>query len=245
MSNNQSKVKKAILLAAGFGSRMVPVTIHTPKPLVKVNGKRIIDTLIDACLAADIEEIYIVRGYLGEQFDFLLEKYPMIRFIDNPLYDKANNISSALAVRELLSNAYVMEADLYLHDPSIITKYHNGSDFLAIKKDKTDDWCFEVEDDIIVKEKVGGENCWQMVGISYWSEEDGKKLAGDIDEVYNQPGGKNAYWEQVPLLYRKERYRVAVRECKDEDVVEIDTFDELKALDPSYERYSYGNQSTV
>ena len=133
------KAKRAILLAAGFGSRMVPVTLHTPKPLVKVNGKRIIDTLIDTCLAADIEEIYIVRGYLGEQFDVLLEKYPMIRFIDNPLFDKANNISSALAVRELLSNAYVMEADLYLHNPSIITKYHNGSDFLAIKKDKTDD----------------------------------------------------------------------------------------------------------
>lgn len=245
MNKNKNISKRAILLAAGFGSRMVPVTLQTPKPLVKVNGIRIIDTLIDACLAAEIEEIYIVRGYLGEQFDVLLGKYPMIRFIDNPLYDKANNISSALAVRELLSNAYVMEADLYLHNPSIITKYHDSSDFLAIKKDKTDDWCFEVEDDIIVKEKVGGENCWQMVGISYWTEEDGKKLAEDIAAVFNQPDGKNAYWEQVPLFYRRERYRVTVRECKNEDVVEIDTFDELKALDPSYERYRYGNQSTV
>ena len=245
MNNNQSKAQRAILLAAGFGSRMVPVTLDTPKPLVRVNGKRILDTLIDACLAADINDIYIVRGYLGEQFNVLLGKYPMIKFIDNPLYDKANNISSALAVKDLLSNAYVMEADLYLHDPSIITKFHGGSDFLAIKTDKTDDWCFEVENGVITKEKVGGENCWQMVGISYWSEEDGKKLSEDIAAVYDQPNGKNVYWEQVPLVYRKMRYRVAVRECKNEDVVEIDTFDELKTLDPSYERYSYGNQSTV
>ena len=126
------RAKRAIFLAAGFGSRMVPVTLDTPKPLVRVNGKRIIDGLIDACLGAGIEEIYIIRGYLGEKFDELLEKYPMIKFTENPLYDKANNISSALLARELLQNAYVFEADLLLANPEIITKYHCGSDFLAI-----------------------------------------------------------------------------------------------------------------
>lgn len=245
MDKKQSKAERAILLAAGVGSRMAPVTLQTPKPLVGVNGLRIIDSLIDACLDADIREIYIVRGYLAWRFDELLDKYPMIQFIDNPLFDKANNISSALAVRELLSNAYVMEADLLIGNSSIITKYHNSSDFLAIKKKKTEDWCFEVENGVIKKEKFGGENCWQMVGISYWNEEDGKKLAEDIKTVFDQPDGKNTYWEQVPLEFCKDRYSVAVRECKDEDVVEIDTFDELKVLDPSYERFNYDNQSTL
>ena len=103
------KAKRAILLAAGFGSRMVPVTLHTPKPLVKVNGKRIIDTLIDTCLAADIEEIYIVRGYLGEQFNVLLGKYPMIKFIDNPLYDKANNILKLAVLEARLMKSETVE----------------------------------------------------------------------------------------------------------------------------------------
>ena len=98
------RVRRAIFLAAGFGSRMVPITFNTPKPLVRVRGRRLIDGLIDACLAADIEEIYIVRGYLAEQFDQLLYKYPMIKFIDNPLYNEANNISSAAAVKDLISN---------------------------------------------------------------------------------------------------------------------------------------------
>ena len=88
------RVKRAIFIAAGFGSRMVPITLNTPKPLVRVNGKRIIDTLLDAVVAAGIEEIYIVRGYLGEQFDQLLYKYPTIKFIENPGYNEANNISS-------------------------------------------------------------------------------------------------------------------------------------------------------
>lgn len=192
------RAKRAIFIAAGFGSRLVPITFNTPKPLVRVHGQRIIDGLIDACLDAGINEIYIVRGYLAEQFDQLLYKYPMIRFLENPVYNEANNISSAMVARYMLSNAYVFEADLLISNPKIITKYHYTSDFLAIKKDRTDDWCFIVKDGVIVEEKVGGLDCWQMVGISYWNEEDGHKLSDDIKMTYEQPGGKERYWEQVP-----------------------------------------------
>lgn len=229
------RAKKAVFIAAGFGSRLVPITFNTPKPLVRVKGTRIIDTLLDACLSAGITEIYIVRGYLAEQFDQLLYKYPMIKFLENPVYNEANNISSGMVAKHLLSNAYVFEADLLLSNPGIIRKYHYTSDFLAIPKKRTDDWCFTVKDGVIVEEKVGGTDCFQMVGISYWSEADGKKLATDIADVYASPGGKERYWEQVPLVYKKEHYAVEVRECRDEDIVEIDTFNELKAIDKTYD----------
>lgn len=229
------RAKRAIFIAAGFGSRLVPITFNTPKPLVRVHGERIIDALLDACLAAEIEEIYIVRGYLAEQFDQLLYKYPMVKFLENPVYNEANNISSSLVAKHLLSNAYVFEADLLISNPKIITKYHYTSDFLGIKVDRTDDWCFDVKDNVIVEEKVGGTDCWQMVGISYWNEEDGKKLESDIAEVYSTPGGKERYWEQVPLVYKKEHYSVEISECYEEDIVEIDTFNELKAIDKTYD----------
>ncbi|MBR4579824.1 MAG: phosphocholine cytidylyltransferase family protein [Lachnospiraceae bacterium] len=231
------RAKRAIFIAAGFGVRLVPITLNTPKPLVRVFGVRIIDRLIDACLQAGIDEIYVVRGYRAEQFDELCYKYPMIKFLENPVYNEANNISSSLVARNLLSNAYVFEADLLISNPKIIKKYHYTSDFLAIKKDRSDDWCFKVKDGIIVEEKVGGEgeDIWQMVGISYWNEEDGKKLSQDIADVYASPGGKERYWEQVPLVYKKENYRVEVKECFDEDIVEIDTFKELKAIDKTYD----------
>ena len=229
------RAKRAIFIAAGFGSRLVPITFNTPKPLVRVHGQRIIDGLIDACLDAGINEIYIVRGYLAEQFDQLLYKYPMIRFLENPVYNEANNISSAMVARYMLSNAYVFEADLLISNPKIITKNHYTSDFLAIKKDRTDDWCFIVKDGVIVEEKVGGLDCWQMVGISYWNEEDGHKLSDDIKMTYEQPGGKERYWEQVPLVFCKKHYKVEVRECQENDIIEIDTFRELKAIDKTYD----------
>ena len=231
------RCKRAVFIAAGFGTRLVPITFNTPKPLVRVHGVRIIDRLIDACLAAGINELYIVRGYLGELFDQLLYKYPMIKFLENPVYNEANNISSSLVARYMLSNAYVFEADLLISNPAIIKKYHYTSDFLAIKKDRSDDWCFKVKDGIIVEEKVGGEgdDIWQMVGISYWNEADGHKLSQDIQDVYSSPGGKERYWEQVPLVYKKNHYSVKVMPCKDEDIVEIDTFNELKAIDKTYD----------
>lgn len=231
------RAKRAIFIAAGFGSRLVPITLNTPKPLVRVHGKRIIDTLLDACLEAGVNEIYIVRGYLGELFDQLLYKYPMIKFLENPMYNEANNISSSMIARYLLSNAYVFEADLVISNPKIIKKYHYTSDFLGIKKNRSDDWCFRVKDGKITEQMVGGagDDIWQMVGISYWNEMDGHKLSQDIPEVYQSPGGKERYWEQVPLAYKKENYNVEIITCLDEDIVEIDTFNELKAIDKTYD----------
>lgn len=229
------RVKRAVFIAAGFGSRMVPITLNTPKPLVRVKGVRIIDHLLDACLAAGIEDIYIVRGYLAEQFDQLLYKYPMVHFLENPVYNEANNISSAVIAKSLLSRAYVFEADLLLSNPKIIKKYHYHSDFLAIPVEKTDDWCFTVKNGVITEEKVGGTDCWQMVGISYWDEEDGKKLETDIASVYESPGGRERYWEQVPLVYKKDNYKVHVSACSADDIIEIDTLRELKAIDKTYD----------
>lgn len=230
------RAKKAIFIAAGFGSRLVPVTLNTPKPLVRVNGKRIIDSLLDACLDAGISEIYIVRGYLAEQFDQLLYKYPMIKFLENPSYNETNNISSAMVARYLLQNAYVLESDLIVSNPSIITKYHYRSDVLGIWKERTDDWCLDADKDgNVCDEKVGGLNTYQMIGIYYWNAADGAKLSEHIKEAFMAPGGKERYWETVPNQMFKGQYKIQIRPCKDEDIVEIDTFRELKAIDKTYD----------
>lgn len=237
------RVKRAVIIAAGFGSRLVPITLNTPKPLVRVHGKRIIDGLLDAVVAVGIEEIVIVRGYLSEQFDQLLYKYPMIKFVENPFYNEANNISSAMCVRYLLQNAYVFEADLLLYNPRLIKKYQYSSNYLGIPVQRTDDWCFTTKNGIIQSQQVGGElvkkatsyGLYHEIGISYWSMKDGARLAEHIEAVYKMPGGKERYWDQAPLFYFKDQYQVEIRECSFEDVVEIDTFRELKEIDKTYD----------
>ena len=164
-------------------------------------------------------------------------KYPTIRFLENLQYNETNNISSAVAAKDILSNAYVFEADLLLAEPELIKKYQYCSNILGIKTERTDDWCVVVEDGTIVEEKVGGEgsNIWRLLGVSYWTEEDGRKLSEDLVKTYQAPGGRERYWEQVPLHYCKNRYSVEIRECTEEDIKEIDTFRELRNLDHTYD----------
>ena len=229
------KVKRAIFLAAGKGTRMAPLTDTLPKPLVMVHGRAIIATLLDAVVAAGLEEIYLVRGYLGEKFDCLLKDYPQIRFIDNPDFDTANNISSIVAVADYLENAYIIESDLLLSNPALITAEQEASNYLAIPKDKTDDWCFYTDETgVIRKMAVGGENCQQMVGISYWTAEDGARLAKRAKELYADAANRQLYWDEIALDRFLPEFRIQTRLCQQNDIVEIDTLAELQALDASY-----------
>jgi CTP:phosphocholine cytidylyltransferase-like protein len=218
------RVKRALFIAAGFGSRLVPITLNTPNPLVRVHGVRIIDTLLDAVIAAGIAEIVIVRGYLGEQFDQLKYKYPSITFLENPVYNETNNLSSVMCIRYQLQNAYLLESDLLLRNPKLIARYQYTSNYLAVPTALTDDWCFETKNGVITKIRVGGRDCHHMFGVSYWNRADGAKMAEHIRQVYEMPGGKERYWDQVALEFFKKEYEIEVRECSFDDIIEIDTF---------------------
>lgn len=228
------KVRHAVFLAAGFGSRLVPITLNTPKPLIRVHGKMIIESLLDAVVNAGIEEIVIVRGYLAEQFDVLKKKYPQIKFVENPLYNEGNNISSLLAAKDYLKNSYILESDIILKNPRLVTKYQFQSNYCGVPCERTDDWCLSVEKGRISGVAVGGTDGFRMVGISYWTEKDGEKLAEDLQKVYEMPGGKERYWDNVPLTYCSRDFDLVVRSCSFDDFTEIDTFSELKAIDGAY-----------
>ncbi len=228
------RVKRAVFIAAGFGSRLVPITFNSPKPLVRVHGKRIIDSLLDAVIKKGIEEIYIVRGYLGEQFDQLLYKYPQVKFIENPDYNTANNISSIYYAREHLQNAYICEADLLLYNEDLIQKYQYSSNYLGVPVKETDDWCLYTKNGVITKVSIGGTNCNHMYGISYWDEKDGARLKEDVVSVFHMPGGRERYWDQVPLQDCLKHYSIRVRPCTFDDITEIDTLQDLMKIDPAY-----------
>lgn len=230
------RVKKAVVMAAGFGSRMMPATSDRPKPLVTVNGVRILDTLLDALVRVGIEDITIVRGYKKERFDELLGKYPFVKLVDNDEYDQTNNISSAIAVLDAIDNCYLCEADLYITNPDVITKYQYASNILGSYSLETDDWSFrQDEKGCIIDYQKGNTFCYNYYGISYWNKEDSARLRADFAHVYNQvKDGKEYFWEFIPLVLMKENYHVEIRQCNKSDIMEIDNYYELAQLDSSY-----------
>lgn len=227
------RVKRVVFFAAGLGDRMLPVTINTPKPLVRVGNKRIIDTTLQALVSKGITDITIVRGYRKEQFDQLLYDYPTIRFIDNNIFDQANSMSSAYFARHILASSYVLEADLYLSNPDLIQKYQYHSNYLGVPVPYTDDWCFEVNDGRIERVKVGGEHCHHMFGISYWTEKDAAHLADSIEKCFQDEEARNSCWD-VAVDRNISCYDLFIRECTFDDIMEIDTFQELQAVDHRY-----------
>lgn len=230
------RVKKAVVMAAGFGSRMMPATADRPKPLVTVNGVRILDTLLDALVNVGITDITVVRGYKKERFDDLLDKYPFLKLVDNDIYDQTNNISSAMAVLDAIDTCYLCEADLYITNPTVITKYQYASNILGSYSLETDDWSFQLDDDgHIINYQKGNTYCWNYYGISFWTKEDSAKMRADFKQIFEEEeGGRDYFWEFIPLVLRREKYAVEIRQCEKSDIMEIDNYYELKELDPSY-----------
>ena len=173
-----NRVKRAIIMAAGYGNRMLPITHTIPKPLIKVNGISMIETIIQALLKNEIEEIYIVVGYLKEQFKMLTKKYPMVSLIENPYFESCNNISSLYVAREHLEEAMILDGDQIIYNKDILSPNFHCSGYNCVwTEDYTEEWLLSAEGNRIVScSRSGGSKGWQLYSISRWTREDGRKL---------------------------------------------------------------------
>lgn len=232
-------VDKAIIMAAGIGKRMRPVTLHTPKPLVKVNGIRMIDTVIQGLHANGIFEIYIVVGYKKEQFYCLQEEYSGISLIENPLYDTCNNISSLYYARNHIENAMILDGDQFIFNPHILSPEFARSGYNAVWTDKpTGEWLMTVENDIVTHcSRTGGKQGWQLYSISRWTGEDGRRLATHLTCEFEIRKNRQIYWDDIAMFCYPREYQLGIRQMQTGDVMEIDSIEELAALDANYSQF--------
>jgi len=226
----------AILMAAGLGSRMRPLTDTIAKPLVRVNGVPLIETVIAALEKRGVAEIYVVTGYKADQFVPLAEAHPNIRLVHNAEYATKNNINSVAVVADnmALSACFICEADLFLPNADVLCRELTRSGYFGkMVAGFSDDWVFDTDaDGRITRVGKGGTDCFNMVGISYFRQSDAAKIASAVVEDVKKAENANLFWDEVvDRLVKNDELDLVVHPVSSDEIIECDTIEDLKKLE--------------
>ena len=226
-------MENVILMASGLGTRMRPLTETMPKPLIDVNNKPMIETIIDAFVERGVSHFYVVVGYLSESFEYLRDKYSNLTLLTNKDYMTINNISSIYTAREelLKGDCFICEADLYVSNPDILKAELKESCYFGKMIDGySNDWVFELDEQNYIS-RVGkyGTDCYNMTGIAYFNQKDAETLSKVISARYNTEGFENLFWDDV-VNENLDKLKLRVHSIDKDDIVEIDTVEELELV---------------
>lgn len=218
--------KNAIILAAGFGMRMVPINTETPKGLLEIKGERLIECTIRQLHEVGITEIYIVVGFMKEQYEYLIDEYG-VDLIVAPDYTSKNNLHSLKTAADHLSNSYIIPCDIWCeknpYSRNELYSWYMVSDMVD------DDSTVRVnrkQELVVQKEQAGGN---AMIGICYLLEAEAAIVRERLEELVRDSRYDGAFWEET--LYRKDRMIVTARVVHAADAVEINTYEQLREID--------------
>ena len=217
----------AIILAAGMGTRLRPLTVDKPKCMVEVNGTPMVEQQIKFLREFGVNDITLVSGYKAESLDFLREKYG-VDIVFNDKFDVCNNIYSMYLVRDRLKDTFVLEGDVYMHKNCLSAKSHSTY-FSKWNENYKREWGLKVDENNKLLDIVPGDGCgYIMSGISYWTAEDAAKIVKRMEAIIESEDYTDLFWDNVVLDIHQE---LDIYVQRVDDIYEIDTVEELREVE--------------
>lgn len=250
----QHKVDGAVIIAAGFGSRFVPLTFETPKGLLEVFGERMIERQIRQLHEVGITDITIVVGYLKEKFEYLIDKY-QVKLLYNPEYSQKNTLATLYYAKEILrgKNMYVLSSDNWMRH-NMYHAYEGGAWYSAsYMEGETSEWCLEYnKKGRILEVHVGGRDQWVMYGPVFFSKAFSHQFLPVLKGYYGLPGTEQFYWENVykeilsgeaakrlpGLPQARNKIEMSINRRPADEVYEFENLEELRRFDLKYQHSS-------
>lgn len=217
--------QNAIILAAGFGMRMVPINMQVPKALIEVKGEILIERIIKHLHETGIMEIYVVVGFMKEEFEYLIDEYG-VKLIVNEEYSYKNNLHSLYLAASHLNNTYIVPCDIWC-DKNPFNKYELYSWYMVSDEmDKNSDVRVNRKQELVRREEEIGNG---MIGITYLLEEQSKIVQKQLERFDKISLYNESFWETA--LYERNRMIVQARVVNAKRYVEINTYEQLRELD--------------
>lgn len=217
--------QRAVILAAGYGMRMVPINTEIPKGLLEINGEPLIERIIKQLKQVNIHEIYVVVGFMKEKYEYLIDIYN-VKLIYNPEYSSKNNLHSLKYVKNYLNDSYIIPCDIWCrHNP--FSKNESHSWYMV--SDLADKEHCEKENNRL--EMPSKKDTDSMIGIAYLLKEDADIVIKRLNTMCKNSKYDDCFWEET--LYKNDRMFLLNKVVDSRDVVEINTYEQLRRLDES------------
>lgn len=224
---NKNKPRNAIILAAGFGMRMVPINTEIPKGLLEVRGEVLIERLIRQLQTSGVKEITIVVGFLKEKYEYLIDQFN-VKLVYNPDYALKNNLYSLYLVRDKLENTYVLPSDIWLEEnPFSKTECYSWYLVTEIMDEESTVRINRQRELTSIKLGQGGNT---MIGVSYLTKNKTNEVKERLTLFSQNNKYDDVFWE-VALFSGDSHEPTYGKIYLSDKVMEINTYEQLRELD--------------
>ena len=215
--------QNAVILAAGYGMRMVPINTEEPKGLLEVKGETLIERLIKQLHEVGVQDIKVVVGFMKEHYEFLIDKYN-VKLVVNSHYKDWNNIYSLFLVKDDISDTYVLPCDVWFEKNPFSTIEDESWYLFGEEQVPGSNWQVKNNEKVRFNSSKGN----KMIGLAYLNEMQGKNISKLLEKSIEEKQYAS-FWEDV--LEDKKTFLLKGKLVSDNNHAEINSYEQLLELD--------------